>query len=208
VTILDSDSEDEIEIMPTLPISQLDSTKELVTTADDSLGARPVKRPRLTKEDKAIPVPTRPSSPEESVNASSADEAKGRRKSRTCTRVTAREFKGHINTEATWLNTASTRCNTLCKLFADQRQHITALDALDAEHCQILAKMSADRLPRSTRLQLSRELRDLEGRRSEVTAELHQATNSGSSEGAAMKQDLEQWSVKEKKVTERIERSC
>ena len=40
-----------------------------------------------------------------------------------------------------------------------------------------------------------------------MTAELRQATNSGSSEGAAMKQDLEQWDVTEK-VTERIERPC
>jgi hypothetical protein len=50
------------------------------------------------------------------------------------------------------------------------------------------------------------ELQDLEGRRSKVTAELCQATNSGSSKRAAMKQGLEQWDVKEK-VTERIERS-
>lgn len=117
------------------------------------------------------------------------------RRSRTCTRVTAREFKSHLNIEATWLNTASTRCNTLRKLFAEQRQHLAALDALDAEHSQILGEISADHLPRSTRLQLSRELQDLEGRWSKVTAEL---------EGAAMKQD--QWDAKEKKVTERIER--
>jgi hypothetical protein len=50
------------------------------------------------------------------------------------------------------------------------------------------------------------ELQDLEGRRRKVTAELRQATNSGSSKRAAMKQDLEQWDVKDK-VTERIERS-
>jgi hypothetical protein len=50
------------------------------------------------------------------------------------------------------------------------------------------------------------ELQDLEGRRSKVTAELRQAMNSGSSKRAAMKQDLEQWNVKEK-VTERLERS-
>lgn len=191
VVILDSDGEEEMEI----------------TTTDDSLSDRLIKRPRLAKEDKAIPVTARPRFPEGSVKASSDDEAKGRRKSRTRTRVTAREFTGHLNTEATWLNTASTRCNTLRKLFAKQRQHLAALDTLDTEHCQILAEMSADRLPRSTRLQLGKELRDLEKRRSEVTAELRQAMNSGSSEGAAMKQDLEQWDIKEKKVTERIERS-
>jgi hypothetical protein len=50
------------------------------------------------------------------------------------------------------------------------------------------------------------ELQDLEGRRRKVTTELRQATNSGSSKRAAMKQDLEQWDVKDK-VTERIERS-
>ena len=190
MVILDSDGEDEIEI----------------TTANDSLGTRSTKRPRLTKEDKAVPLTARLSSPEGSVKAFD-DEANGQRKSRTSTRVTAREFKSHLNTEATWLNTASTRCNTLRKLFAEQRQHLAALDALDAEHSQILGEISADHLPRSTRLQLSRELQDLEGRRSKVTSELRQATNSGRSEGAAMKQDLEQWDAKEKKVTERIERS-
>jgi len=52
----------------------------------------------------------------------------------------------------------------------------------------------------------SSELQDLEGRRSKVTTELRQATNSDSSKRATMKQDLEQWNVKEK-VTERLERS-
>ena len=51
------------------------------------------------------------------------------------------------------------------------------------------------------------ELQDLEGRRSKVTAELRQATKSATGEGAAMKQDLEQWCAKDKKITERIERS-
>jgi hypothetical protein len=50
------------------------------------------------------------------------------------------------------------------------------------------------------------ELQDLEGRRSKVAAELRQATNSGNSKRVAMKQDLEQWDVKEN-VMEHIERS-
>ncbi|KAI1776471.1 hypothetical protein F4818DRAFT_440838 [Hypoxylon cercidicola] len=129
VVILDSDGEEEMEI----------------TTTDDSLSDRLIKRPRLAK--------TRP-------------------------------------------------YQSLLGLGS-----LKAFDTLDTEHCQILAEMSADRLPRSTRLQLGKELPDLEKRRSEVTAELRQAMNSGSSEGAAMKQDLEQWNIKEKKVTERIERS-
>ncbi|KAE8442135.1 hypothetical protein EG329_003786 [Mollisiaceae sp. DMI_Dod_QoI] len=190
VVILDSDGEEEMEI----------------TTADDSYGARPTKRLRLAKENKAVPVTARSSSLEGSVKASD-DEAKGRRRSPTRTRVTAHEFKDHLNTEATWLNTASTRCKALRKFLTEQRQHIATLDALDTEQCQIVAELSADRLPRSTRLQLIRELGDLEERRSKAAAGLRQATKSASSEGAAMKQDLEQWDVTEKKVTERIERS-
>jgi hypothetical protein len=50
------------------------------------------------------------------------------------------------------------------------------------------------------------ELQDVEGRPSKVTAELRQATNSGSSKRAAMKEDLEQWDVKDK-IMERIETS-
>jgi len=85
VVILDSDGKEEMEI----------------TTTDDSLGDRLIKCPRLTKEDKAIPVTTRLSSPEGSVKASSNDEAKGRRKSRTRTRIMASKFKDHLNIEAT-----------------------------------------------------------------------------------------------------------
>jgi hypothetical protein len=44
------------------------------------------------------------------------------------------------------------------------------------------------------------------GGETKVTAELHQATNSGNSKRVAMKQDLEQWDVKEN-VIEHIERS-
>jgi hypothetical protein len=143
-----------------------------ITTTNDSLSDRLIKRPRLAKEDKAILVTARPSSLEGSAKASSNNEAKGRRKSRTYTRVIAREFTSYFNIEATWLNTTLTRCNTLYKLFAKQRQYLVALDALDAKHCQILAEMSANRLPRSTRLQLGKELQDLEKRRSKVTAEL------------------------------------
>ena len=66
MVIPDSDGEEETEI----------------TTADDSLGARPTKRPRLAKEDKAVLITARSSFSEGSVKASN-DEAKGRRISRT-----------------------------------------------------------------------------------------------------------------------------
>jgi hypothetical protein len=189
VVILDSDGVEEMEI----------------TTADDSLGDRPIKRPRLAKEDKTIPVTARPSSPEESVKASD-DEPKGRRKSNT-RRVTTRESKGHFDAEVMCWDAATARCKALRKFLAEQRQLITILDALDTEQCQIVSEMSADRLPRSTRLQLSRELGELEERRIKATAELRQATKSATGEGAAMKQDLGQWFAKDKKITERIERS-
>lgn len=208
VIIIDSNTEDEMEVMPALlanvqPNSPRGSVNITHKEAED--GRKQHKRPRLTKEYMAsLPVTARPNSSEDSGKASD-NEPKGRRKSKT-RRVTTREFRGHINAEATWLNIATVRCNALRKLLAEQRQHIATFDALNAEHCQILAEMSVDRLPRSTRLQLSRELGDLEERRSKETAELRQATNFASSEVAAMKQDLEQWYIKEEKVTERIER--
>jgi hypothetical protein len=95
----------------------------------------------------------------------------------------------------------------LRKFLAEQRQHIATFDALHSEQCQIVAEILADRLPRSSRLQLSRRLGDLEERISKATAELRQATKSASSGGVAMKQDLERWCAKDKKVTEPIERS-
>jgi hypothetical protein len=109
----------------------------------------------------------------------------------TRTRFTTREFTGHIDADAPWLSAATGRCNALHKLLAKQRQHMATLDALDAEYCQIVAKISAYYQPRSTRLQLRRALGDLEERGSKLTAELCQTTNSASSQGAAMRQDLE-----------------
>jgi hypothetical protein len=209
VVFLGSDSEDEIEVIPTLPVnSQPKSSADSINTTDDEVECRrkPNKRPRLTKEDTAsLPVTARPNSPEGSGKASD-DEPKRRRKSNT-RRVTTRESKGHFDAEVMWWDAATARCKALRKFLAEQRQHIATLDALDTEQYQIVAEMSADRLPRSTRLQLSGELGDLEERRSKATAELRQATKSASSEGAVMKQDLEQWYAKDKKVTERIERS-
>lgn len=153
----------------------------------------------------SLPVTARPNSPDDSGKASD-DEPKGRRKSNT-RRVTTRESKGHFDAEVMWWDTATARCKALRKFLAEQSQLIATLDTLDTEQCQIVAEMSADRLPRSTRLQLSRELGELEERRSKATAELREATKSATGEGAAMKQDLEQWCTKDKKITERIERS-
>jgi hypothetical protein len=67
--------------------------------------------------------------------------------------------------------------------------------------------MSVNHLPQSTRLQICGDLRKLKERRSEATAGLRQVTNSASSVGAALTQDLELWGVKEEKVTARIEKS-
>lgn len=76
MVILGSDTEDEIDVIPPLPV-------------------------KLTKEDTASrPVTARPNSPEGSGRASD-DEPKGRRKPNTRTRVTTREFRGHIDAEAT-----------------------------------------------------------------------------------------------------------
>ncbi|KAI0425919.1 hypothetical protein F5Y09DRAFT_85711 [Xylaria sp. FL1042] len=209
VIFLGSDSEDEIEVVPTLLVnSQPKSSTGSIDTTDDEVEYRrkPNKRPRLTKEDMAsLPVTARPNSPDDSGKASD-DEPKGRRKSNT-RRVTTRESKGHFDAEVMWWDTTTARCKALRKFLAEQSQLIATLDTLDTEQCQIVAEMSADRLPRSTRLQLSRELGELEERRSKATAELREATKSATGEGAAMKQDLEQWCTKDKKITERIERS-
>ena len=65
--------------------------------------------------------------------------------------------------------------------------------------------MLANCLSRNTRLRLSKELEDLEDRRRKVTAELYQDMCFASGERAAIKQDLEQWCVKDK-ATESIKR--
>jgi hypothetical protein len=65
-------------------------------------------------------------------------------------------------------------------------------DILNTEYYQIFVEISIDRFPRNIRLQFSSEFQDLEEKRSKMITELRQAMNSGKSEGAAMKYDLEQ----------------
>jgi len=95
----------------------------------------------LTKEDTAsLLVIDRPNSSESSGKASD-DEPKGRtEKSNARTRFTTREFRGHIDTDATWLNATTVKCKALRKVFAQQKQHIATLDALDIEQCYIVAE--------------------------------------------------------------------
>ncbi|KAF8846413.1 hypothetical protein BDZ45DRAFT_700011 [Acephala macrosclerotiorum] len=185
---------------------QSDSLQDSASETDDEVEHRQKsnKRPRPTKEATATHAQLNSS---KGSGKARDDGSKGRRKSNTRTKLTTREFKDHIDTEATWLSAASTRCNVLRKLFKNQKECIAALDDLEAEHCQIVAKLSADCLPRHARLQLTAELEDVEERRGDVTIELRRAMNLICREGAAMKQGLEQWSVTEQKVTERIERS-
>ncbi|KAF4624569.1 hypothetical protein G7Y89_g13603 [Cudoniella acicularis] len=140
-----------------------------INTLNDEIEYRrkPNKRPRLTNEDTvSLPVTARPSSPKGSGKASN-DKPKGGRNQIHA--VTTRESKGHFNAEVMWWDATIARCKALRKFLAQQRQHITTLDALDTEQCQIVAEISADRLPRGTRLQLSRELGDLEERRNKAT---------------------------------------
>ena len=106
-----------------------------------------------------------------------------------------------------WWDTTAARYTTIRKYLEEQRQHITTLDSLDTELSEIVVKLSAGHLSKGKRLQLGRELGALEERRSMTTAKLRQATKSAGSEGVAMEQDLEQWRVMEKKVTNRIEMS-
>jgi hypothetical protein len=154
------------------------SPKGSVGATDDKIEHKPNKRSRLTQEDTAtLSVTTKSNSLKGSGKASN-NEPKGRRR-QTKRRVTSRQLGDHINTEFMWWDTTAGRCATLRKLLAEQNK----------------------------RLRLSKELGDLEERRSEVTAGLRKAAKSANCEGAAMEQDLEQWSVEEKKVTDRIEKS-
>jgi hypothetical protein len=68
LVFLGSDSEDEIEVMPILPVnSQPKYSTGSINTTDDEVECRP----RLTKEDTAsLPVTARPKSPESSGKAS------------------------------------------------------------------------------------------------------------------------------------------
>jgi hypothetical protein len=121
VVVLDSDTEGEIEIMPTCLINtQPDSSKASANPTDNEVEGRrkPNKRPRLTKEDTAsLSVIDRPNSPEGSGKAFD-DEPKGRRKSNAPTRFITHEFRGHIDIDTTWLNAATVRCKLSTKSYS------------------------------------------------------------------------------------------
>ncbi|KAH9209218.1 hypothetical protein DL95DRAFT_477736 [Leptodontidium sp. 2 PMI_412] len=101
MVFLGSDSEDKIEVMPTLPgNSQPKYSTDSINTTDSEVECRrkPNKRPRITKENTvSLSMTARTNVPEGSGKASD-NEPKHRRKSNT-RRVKAREFKGHFDAE-------------------------------------------------------------------------------------------------------------
>jgi hypothetical protein len=191
-------------VTPTLPTPPSHSARDLATAAGDS--ARPNKRLRVTKGNNAMPATARSSSPESSAKASSDEEAKGRRKPRT--RVTENEFRGHIKREKTWLDTASSGCSNIRRVFTQQKNFLEELEAIEKEFSHIVTDLSVEQaISRQARLRLSGELEHVEERRRRVISNLCKAMTRGSTEGDEMKQNLEKWCVKDSKVTSRIERS-
>jgi hypothetical protein len=85
---------------------------------------------------------------------------------------------------------------------------MTSLETLNTEIYQKIGQISAESVPRKTRLELCEELKKLEKRRRDSTAELCQTVCDVTMEAASMEQNLEQWQAKENKFTRRIERSC
>jgi hypothetical protein len=82
----------------------------------------------------------RSSSPEEPPKASS-EEAKNKRKQRLRTKVTDDEFRGSLKREATWLNTASSRCSNIRRAFAQQEKLLKELEVIETESCHVIADL-------------------------------------------------------------------
>ncbi|KAF8862735.1 hypothetical protein BDZ45DRAFT_769037 [Acephala macrosclerotiorum] len=164
------------------------------------------KRLKHTTEDRInLPAPALPDSPEGSTKASE-DEPSGRRKNPRA-RVTQRELNDYVDIEKGWLDPSLSRCRKISQFFATQNRLMTSLETLNNEIYTKLGHISADSVPRKTRLELGKELKGLERKRRDLMAELRQAVCDVTMEAASMEQNLEQWHAQENKFTKRIERS-
>jgi hypothetical protein len=130
----------------------------------------------------------RSSSPEEPPKASSSEEAKNKRKQRLRTKVTNDEFRGSLKREATWLNTASSRCSNIRRVFTQQENLLKELEVIETESCHVIADLSAAHImTRGARLRLMGELELVEEKRRKAISQLRTAMIWGSSEGDGMK---------------------
>jgi hypothetical protein len=170
---------------------------------------KPVPKRRRTTNptgDTNLPDPSPPNSPQGSAKTSE-DEPNGRRKPNPRPRVTPRELNDYVAIEKGWLDPSLSRCRKIRQNFATQNQHMASLETLNTEIYQKVGQISADSVPRKTRLELCEELKTLEKKRRGLTAKLRQAVCDVTIEAASMEQDLEQWQAKENKFTKRIEKS-
>jgi hypothetical protein len=152
-----------------------------------------------------LPGPTPPDSP--GSTKASGDEPNGRRKANSRSRVTSRELNNFVDIEKGWLDPSLSRCCEIRQHFATQNQLMTSLENLNTEVYQKISQISADSVPRRRRLELGEELKTLEKRRRNLTAELRQAVCDVTILASLMEQDLKQWQAKETKFTKRIEKS-
>ena len=168
-------------------------------------------RPKRPKHERKARVPLLasgvhlPDSPEGSTK-SSEDESK-RRRGHSNSKFTGRDLSKYMNDESRWFEAISKRCEDLEKLHKEQARCIRSLETIDFECSRIIVELSADSLQRSKRIQIAKQLGDVENKRREKSAELRQTTFSATREGTLIKQNLASWYAKEQKATERIEKS-
>ncbi|KAH8653969.1 hypothetical protein BGZ60DRAFT_533064 [Tricladium varicosporioides] len=212
-TVICLDSEDEIEILPSRPVHdrlpkrKASSSPELQIVRGEYNNERmPRKRRKHTEKRTNLPAPALLSSPEGSTKASE-DESRSRRKAHPHYKFSGRDLSKHMDDEARWFEAISKRCDDLTKLVTEQTQCIESFETLDFECCGIIAELSANSVPRNKRMQIVKQLADMEEKRRTKSAELRQTAFSTIKEGTLIKQDLTSWYAKEQKVTERIKNS-
>lgn len=167
----------------------------------------PRKRPKYGTEDTNLPDPAPPSSPSGSTKASE-DEANGRRKVNSRTRVTSRELNNYADVEMGWLGASLSRCRKVSQKVKAYNELTAKLAAVNSETEQKIDRVSANApLQRKMRLEVGEEMKRLERKRRELAEAQRQAIRDIGMEAVSMEQNLQRWYGQESKFTKRIEKS-
>jgi hypothetical protein len=126
VIYIDSDDDDNVEILPPQP-TQIRSNTSGKTTHDELNGERmPRKRAKHTRGDTNLQVSALPDVSDNPTKASE-DEPNGRRKPSPRTKVARRELIDHMDIEKGWLASSLLRSHKISKLFKTQNRLMTDL---------------------------------------------------------------------------------
>ena len=210
VICIDSDDDgDFVEMMPSLPNYKRKASSEpepFKTVGGEFKSERmPSKRPKHAKEEKTnLQASALPSSSEGSTKGSD-NESKIPRKPRLH-KFTNSQLKQFGDDEGSWFAAVSKGCDDLTRLVTKQTECIGSFGIIDSDIGRLINELAADAVSRSKRMQIQKQLADLEKKRLRKSTELREGAFSTLGEAFVIKQDCKRWHAKEQTITQLIEK--